>query len=76
MTEAIHVKMCCSSLGQSVRFDAGVGDTVLIRQGDYYLQAIINSILSPTQVTVYCVSEPDKLLKVGLDSIAAIFIGD
>jgi hypothetical protein len=49
----INIKECCHSPSNSARFDAVVGDVVLIRRGEgVYVEAIIRAIPSPSHIIV------------------------
>lgn len=71
----IRVKNCCHSTKQIVRFDADVGDHVLIHRGNgVYLGGVIHSILSANGVTVELIQ--GGLITVNAEEVSALFIED
>ena len=71
----IKVKNCCHSTKQASRFDAVVGDHVLVRRDmDVYLGGVIHSIPSVGNVTV-TLFQGDQITVTASD-IAALIIED
>jgi hypothetical protein len=46
MNQKIKVALCCHAPGTTERFVAQIGDVVLIREGNAYVEAAITSIPS------------------------------
>ncbi len=71
----IRVKNCCHSTNQASRFDAIVGDHVLVRRDkDVYLEGVIHAIPSAGGVTV-TLFQGDQITIAAAD-IAALIIED
>lgn len=74
----IKIKECCHSSSNAVRFDAVVGDVVLIRCGEgVYTEVIIRAIPSSQYIIVadrYDAAPEEK--KVAISEIVALMLGD
>lgn len=77
MIQKIKIGKCCHSRSRQSRFDAEVGDIVLIREDSAYLEAKITAILSADLVAV-SVAAGDSLdeRKVPREAIIALMVGD
>ena len=76
MSLSISVKNCCHSTNHLPRFDAKIGDKVLIRKDERFYEAVIDSIPSATHVTVIYSHEPTQKVTEVASGIEALFVGD
>jgi len=74
----IKVKHCMLSPRHKARFEANVGDSVLLIDiNNKYYSATINFIISKDIITVsFEVSDKIKIIEVTTDSIQALILGD
>lgn len=73
---SIKVTQCCSSSSQNPRFDAGVGDTVLVRKEDSTLyEATIKSIVSKDEIVISSLFE-DVEKTIDIESVRALMLDD
>ncbi len=74
----VSVKQCCVRRDDDVRFDAGVGDTVLLRCTDgKYFEASIKTVMSNEALIVSYMdgaNEIDKIISVL--EVEALMLGD
>jgi hypothetical protein len=74
----VQIRKCLASPKQSCRFEAEVGDTVLVRREDgSYFEAVVRAIPTPDRVTVTFeqgIHSIDKTIPVA--EIAALVLGD
>ena len=74
----IKVTQCCHSSQKPHCFEAGVGDSVLIRSTrGIHLEATIQSVISSDSVVVSMVNSEDKSESiVAVSDITAVMVGD
>lgn len=74
----IKVKECCHSPNSAVRYDAVVGDVLLIRRSDgMYVEATIRAIPSSLSVIVAELWDTESIEKeVSISEVAALMLGD
>lgn len=74
----IKVKECCHSPNRAVRYDAVVGDVLLIRRSDgMYVEATIRAIPSSLSVIVAELWDTESIEKeVSISEVAALMLGD
>jgi hypothetical protein len=71
----INIKQCCHSPTQQYRFDAEIGDRVLIRRDDgSYVEAVIQDIPSPSNVTVMLIQ--GEQITIPVAEIAVLMLGN
>ena len=71
----IRIKQCCHSPTQKYRFDAEIGDRVLIRNGDgTYVEAVIQAMPSAGNVAVTLTQGGQTTIPVA--SIEILMLGD
>ena len=72
-----HVKQCMAPSGRIVRFDAGVGDVVLLSNGNRsYVEATIRAIKSADVVVVSVLDGPNEVEReVSASAIHGLMLG-
>lgn len=77
MNQKIKVALCCHAPGTTERFVAQIGDVVLIREGNAYVEAAITSIPSTDVVLVSLATGDESSEKeISANRIVALMLGD
>jgi hypothetical protein len=76
MPQKIRVKRCCHGPADEPRFVADIGDTVLIREGASFLEAVIVSIPSADEVVVRDESTGSSDKAFPTSAIDTLMLGD
>lgn len=77
MLQKIRVDMCCHSSSAETRFEATVGDTILVLVGAVCAERVLTAIRSVAEVEVTDVSDSEApSQRVSTADIVALMVGD